>query len=926
MDRARDRRRHARRPRRDPARSPASPRLAGRFVHHDNWMRFIGIVHVGVDRLRRDPRDAAGRARRGDRLPDVGRRRGVLRGAHDRAHDPERRRCSRTSRPSPWRRSLPISVGGLGVREGMLALLLHPLGVPTGQAVARRPALVRDDARREPARRARVRGRPPRRTARTPRPRRHRGPAVSVADRRRSGALHRRLPGAPGARATAASSTGGPRSCSSLVFYFVYSTIRNANEGSPRRPRRQRATSSWTGRRRSASTTSSAIQRVGARLQAADHRLQLLLRLAALRRDDRRDDLPATGSSATTTRSGATRSRSRPAIALIGFAFWPLMPPRLLPALVRLRRHARQVPDVLVVQLGRGEQDLQPVRGDAERPLRVGAVVHVRARAAAEAHLGEGARDALPGRHGHRDRAHRATTTSSTRSAASSCSASATSLARAVHPRRSAGQPGDAADPIGAADPATDPSRPSPPVERPPVRLDHVALATRDAGEPARRARRASSAAPCSRAATGVGFRSMQVFLGDDDRRHEDRAARAVATSSRTTSSSASSPATVTARTTSRSRSTTSRRRSTGSRPPASRPVGIDLSQPEWQEAFLLPRDAHGTVVQLAGVDRRPTDSALDEFAAAARSGVRLMGAPSGGRTRHRAPRRRTFLRRVVLTTPSRRPTRSGSSSACSTASRQADAVDGWVELEWPGGGRIRLEQRADRAPGHRPARARRPRPAARPRRSPAPASSSPRRLSAPRVRSRVPRWSALTAADEQPADDEADAAPRPTIDHDQRHLSTLPTTRSTDDVVEVRGSRRRRASPTRIRATTCALDRSRRRVPPDRRRRDGSRSPPAVLRPRAHADVPPLASERIYRRRPRPVRPRARPLGDHRSTVVADGAVGEREVRVARGDEREPPRRHAGDRDASRTSRARAAPRSRAGPTRRRPRRRGRR
>jgi uncharacterized membrane protein YbhN (UPF0104 family) len=31
---------------------------------------------------------------------------------------------------------LPISVGGLGVREGMLALLLHPLGVPTGQAVA----------------------------------------------------------------------------------------------------------------------------------------------------------------------------------------------------------------------------------------------------------------------------------------------------------------------------------------------------------------------------------------------------------------------------------------------------------------------------------------------------------------------------------------------------------------------------------------------------------------------------------------------------------------------------------------------------------------------------------------------------------------------------------------------------------------------
>ena len=31
---------------------------------------------------------------------------------------------------------LPISFNGLGVREGALVLLLHPLGVNTGQAVA----------------------------------------------------------------------------------------------------------------------------------------------------------------------------------------------------------------------------------------------------------------------------------------------------------------------------------------------------------------------------------------------------------------------------------------------------------------------------------------------------------------------------------------------------------------------------------------------------------------------------------------------------------------------------------------------------------------------------------------------------------------------------------------------------------------------
>jgi hypothetical protein len=32
--------------------------------------------------------------------------------------------------------ALPISLGGLGIREGLLVLLLHPLGVPTGKAIA----------------------------------------------------------------------------------------------------------------------------------------------------------------------------------------------------------------------------------------------------------------------------------------------------------------------------------------------------------------------------------------------------------------------------------------------------------------------------------------------------------------------------------------------------------------------------------------------------------------------------------------------------------------------------------------------------------------------------------------------------------------------------------------------------------------------
>jgi hypothetical protein len=31
--------------------------------------------------------------------------------------------------------ALPISLSGLGIREGLLVILLHPLGVPTGKAV-----------------------------------------------------------------------------------------------------------------------------------------------------------------------------------------------------------------------------------------------------------------------------------------------------------------------------------------------------------------------------------------------------------------------------------------------------------------------------------------------------------------------------------------------------------------------------------------------------------------------------------------------------------------------------------------------------------------------------------------------------------------------------------------------------------------------
>jgi uncharacterized membrane protein YbhN (UPF0104 family) len=111
------------------------PRAAGRFADHDNWMRAIGAVHVGVDRLRRSPRDAAmillaalayqlvvvGAVYCAFHVVDV-----RIPNASVLAYVPA----------VAMVQVVPITIGGLGVREGLLAFLFHPLGVPTGRAVA----------------------------------------------------------------------------------------------------------------------------------------------------------------------------------------------------------------------------------------------------------------------------------------------------------------------------------------------------------------------------------------------------------------------------------------------------------------------------------------------------------------------------------------------------------------------------------------------------------------------------------------------------------------------------------------------------------------------------------------------------------------------------------------------------------------------
>ena len=110
------------------------PKAAGRFEERENWVRFIGAVHVGIGYLRRDRRQIAGVL--GTAIIyqisviatvcflDLTLGSGVPFAALV-AFIPV----------VAMAQVVPISLSGLGIREGMLVLLLHPLGVSTGHAV-----------------------------------------------------------------------------------------------------------------------------------------------------------------------------------------------------------------------------------------------------------------------------------------------------------------------------------------------------------------------------------------------------------------------------------------------------------------------------------------------------------------------------------------------------------------------------------------------------------------------------------------------------------------------------------------------------------------------------------------------------------------------------------------------------------------------
>jgi catechol 2,3-dioxygenase-like lactoylglutathione lyase family enzyme len=123
--------------------------------------------------------------------------------------------------------------------------------------------------------------------------------------------------------------------------------------------------------------------------------------------------------------------------------------------------------------------------------------------------------------------------------------------------------------------------------------------------------------------------------------------------------------------------------------------TGVDLSMPIWKEAFIAPRDAHGTVVQLAE-SSQPYDTAVEEYAYVLAHGSEGVPAWWSAPPPSRGPV--TFLRRVVMTTPALATARAFFTGLLDGT--ETDAGGGFVELTWPGGGCLRLEEHADRAPG----------------------------------------------------------------------------------------------------------------------------------------------------------------------------------------------------------------------------------
>ena len=105
------------------------------------------------------------------------------------------------------------------------------------------------------------------------------------------------------------------------------------------------------------------------------------------------------------------------------------------------------------------------------------------------------------------------------------------------------------------------------------------------------------------------------------------------------------------------------------------RPVGVDLSDPQWKEAFLHPKDAPGVVVQLAQSSDGEWSSERPAY---------LPPPPAGG------PATLTHVAHAVVSLDAGRRLFSQLLYGQEADEGTVDGA-GFVDLEWPGGGRVRL-------------------------------------------------------------------------------------------------------------------------------------------------------------------------------------------------------------------------------------------
>ena len=113
----------------------ASPHLGGRLAHNGGWLRFVGAIHLGMERFRRRP-GAAGIVVGVSFAYQLVVVVATWTAAHALGLHLGITVLLAFIPAVSMAQVLPISVSGLGLREGALVLLLRPLGVSSGHAIA----------------------------------------------------------------------------------------------------------------------------------------------------------------------------------------------------------------------------------------------------------------------------------------------------------------------------------------------------------------------------------------------------------------------------------------------------------------------------------------------------------------------------------------------------------------------------------------------------------------------------------------------------------------------------------------------------------------------------------------------------------------------------------------------------------------------